>query len=164
MTPTSTVAPVRRTFRALVRAVAPAAGSLDEAGWLRAEAIVDEALAGRPASIRRQIVLFLRVVNGLAVVRHGRSFARLPGDRAQRLLRALECSRLLILRRGLWGVRTLAYMGYYAQDAVQRDVGYAAAPEGWGAVGGDAGPWPDRDAAGVPEPTTLTVEDGGRHA
>ena len=163
MTSPSTVEPVRETFRALVRAVAPAAASLDEAGWIRAQAIVDEALAARPASVRRQVVLFARLLDTLALLRTGRRFARLDADGAGRFLRSFERSPLLILRRGLWGVRTLAYMGYYAQDPVQREVGYAATREGWGAVGADAGPWPGRAGSGEPEPTTLIVEDGGRH-
>ena len=75
MTPPSTLVPVRPVFRAIVRAVVPAAASLDEDAWSRAEAIVDEALADRTASIRRQIVLFMRVVNALSYLRFLRSLA-----------------------------------------------------------------------------------------
>ena len=164
MTPPSTVGPVRAIFRAIVCAVVPAAESLDEAGWSRAEGIVDEALADRPGSIRRQIVLFMRLVNWLAFVRYGRPFTRLDADRAGRFLSSFERSPVLLLRRGLWGVRTFGYMGYYAQDIIRREVGYAAAKEGWAAAGGDGGPWPDRGGDGAPEATTLTVEDGECHA
>ena len=164
MTPPSTIAPVRAIFRAIVRAVVPSAEAMDEAGWTRAEGIVDDALADRPVSIRRQIVLFMRLVSWLAVPRYGRTFARLDAHRARRFLASFERSPVLLLRRGLWGVRTFAYMGYYAQDAIQREVGYAAAKEGWGATEHGPGAWPDRGGAGEPEKTTLTVEDGRRHA
>ena len=164
MTPPSTVGPVRAIFRAMVRAVVPAAESLDDAGWARAEGIVDEALADRPASIRRQIVLFMRLVNWLALARYGRTFTRLDAHRARRFLTSFERSPVLLLRRGLWGVRTFGYMGYYAQDAIQREVGYAASKQGWAGVEHSPGAWPDRGDAGAPERTTLTVEDGGRHA
>jgi len=164
MTPPSTVGPVRAIFRAIVRAVVPSAAAMDEAAWLRAEGIVDEALADRPASIRRQIVLFMRLVNWLAFPRYGRTFTRLDADRARRFLTSFERSPVLLLRRGLWGVRTFGYMGYYAQDAIQREVGYAAAKEGWGATERGPGAWLDRGEAGQPEKTTLTVEDGQRHA
>ncbi len=160
----ATIRPVRAVFRALVRAVVPAAASLDEAGWSRAEAIVDEALADRPASIRRQIVLFMRLVNVMAFVRYGRTLAGLEAGKARRFLSSIERCPVLLLRRGLWGVRTLGYMGYYAQENIQREVGYAAAHEGWAAAGGVAGPWPARGGSGAPEATTLTVEDGERHA
>jgi len=164
MTPPSTVGPVRPIFRAIVCTVVPAAAGLDDAGWARAEGIVDEALADRPASIRRQIVLFMRLVNWLALLRYGRPFTGLDADRAGRFLSSFERSPVLLLRRGLWGVRTFAYMGYYAQDAIQHEVGYAAAKDGWAAVGSDAGPWPERGDSGAPEGTTLTAEDGARHA
>ncbi len=156
--------PVRAVFRALVRAVVPAANSLDEAGWSRAEAIVDEALADRTASVRRQIVLFFRLVNALAFFRYGRSLTRLDAEKVRRLLSSIERCPVLLLRRGLWGVRTLGYMGYYAQECIQREVGYAAAKEGWAAAGDGAGPWPERGRAGAPEATTLTAQDGESHA
>ena len=164
MTPPSTVGPVRAIFRAIVRAVVPSAAAMDEAAWARAEGIVDEALADRPASIRRQIVLFMRLVNWLAFARYGRTFTRLDADRARRFLTSFERSPVLLLRRGLWGVRTFGYMGYYAQDAIQGEVGYAAKKEGWVALGSSPGAWVDRHGAGAPEETTLTVEDGQHHA
>lgn len=169
MTPPSTlgpatIRPVRAVFRALVRAVVPAAASMDEAGWSRAEAIVDEALADRPASVRRQIVLFMRLVNTMAFFRYGRTLTGLDAVKARRLLSSIERCPVLLLRRGLWGVRTLGYMGYYAQEGIQGAVGYAAAREGWDAAGGSAGPWPERGLSGAPEETTLTVEDGASHA
>ncbi len=160
----ATIRPVRAAFRALVRAVVPAAASLDEAGWSRAEAIVDEALADRPSSVRRQIVLFIRLVDTMAFFRYGRTLTRLDGEKARRLLSSIERCPVLLLRRGLWGVRTLGYMGYYAQEGIQGEVGYAAAKEGWAAAGGGSGPWPERGGGGEPEATTLTVEDGANHA
>jgi len=153
----STVAPVRPLFRAVVRAVAPAAAGMAEAGWMRAEAVVDEALAERSASVRRQIVLFLRLLSVLALLRFGRTLPALDLTRSRRLLAGVQRCPLLLLRRGLWGVRTLAFMGYYAQESVQRGLGYAANREGWAAAGGGAGPWPGRGDSARGEPTTLTA-------
>jgi hypothetical protein len=47
------------------------------------------------------------------------------------LLRGIENSRLLLLRRGIWGLRTLVFMGYYARPEAAAALGYAAAPRGW---------------------------------
>jgi hypothetical protein len=164
MTPPATIAPVRSSFRAIVRAVAPASASLDEAAWRSAEAIVDDALALRDASIRRQIVVFIRLLNVLCLLRYGRRLARLDAAKARRLFKKLERAPLLLLRRGLWGVRTLAYMGYYAQDAVQHSVGYTATADGWASAGTAADAWPSRGDAGRPEASTLTAGDGAPHA
>ncbi len=164
MAPPHAIGPVRPVFRTIVAAVAPAASSMDESGWTRAEAIVDDALSQRSASIRRQIVLFIRLLDLMALVRCGRRLRSLDGEQARGFLSTVEKSRILLFRRGLWGVRTLAYMGYYAQDAVQTAVGYSASSVGWEAVGGSAGAWPERKGAGTPEASTLTAADGASHA
>lgn len=160
MTVPSTLAPVRPLFRAVTLAVAPPSSSFDEGGWLRAEALVDETLADRPAGVRRQIVLFFRILDGLARVRFGRGLARLPVEKAVRLLRRLEGSPVLLLRRGVWGVRTLAFMGVYGQRDVRDALGYGAALRGWqDRPEGRQGPWPGRKGAGGPEAGILTAHD-----
>jgi hypothetical protein len=82
-------------------------------------------------------------------------------DRLSSFLLAFERSRLLIVRRGFWGIRTLAYMGYYGQAEVRADVGYRADPEGWGIREGSPGAWRDREGAGEPEAGILVVEAAG---
>ena len=148
---------MRGPFRALTVACVPAAERLDAEGWARAEAIVDDFLAERPAAVRRQLRLFVRVLGLLALVRHGRGLAGLEPAETRRLLERLERSPLLLLRRGTWGVRTLCFMGVYAQPDVRRDIGYAAAPGGWEARGVSAGAWPDRLGA-------APAEGGAPHA
>jgi hypothetical protein len=109
----------------------PEAAELSESEWREAISIVDRALSARPASVRRQIGLFLHVLDLLAVVRHGRSLASLSIDRRARLLESLARSRLLVLRRGIWGLRTLAFMGYYARPDAAARIGYGASAAGW---------------------------------
>lgn len=157
--------PVRGSFRAIARAVVPASAGLDEAAWIRAEDIVDEALADRPAGVRRQVVLFVRVLNLLSGLRFGRRLERLDAARTQSLLAALERSPLLLLRRGVWGIRTLAFMGYYGRDEARRSIGYAARPGGWEARGATQGPWPQRAGAAPAEPGVMTADpEGDAHA
>jgi len=164
MTP-PTLGPVRSHFRAVARAAVPAASSFDEPSWLRAEEIVEDALAGRPARVGRQIVLFLRILAMLSRLRFGRGPARVPSRDLCALMASLERAPLLLLRRGVWGVRTLAFMGCYGQPEVRRAIGYAAAPGGWTARGVDQGPWSDRAGAGAPEAGVVVVRgesEGGR--
>ena len=164
MRPPRLLTPVRSPFRAIVRAVAPAASELDEAGWGRVETIVEDALAARPEGVRKQFVLFVRILNGLALIRHGRALERLSRERAQRFLAKLERFPLLLIRRGVWGVRTMAYMGYYGQPDVRRAVGYRAALRGWESRGVTAGGWAGRGGRGAPEPEVLRMlgeEDTG---
>jgi hypothetical protein len=125
------LAPVRPVFRALAATFVPESTALDERGWAEGEAIVERFLAGRPAAVRRQLVLLIRLLDLLPVLRYGRRFTRLDGARRRRVLETLQDAPLLLLRRGVWGVRTLAFMGYYTRPEAQAAIGYRADPRGW---------------------------------
>jgi hypothetical protein len=122
---------MRPTFRALAQTIVPRATELSEPEWSELEAIVADAMAQRPAAVRRQLLLFIRLANLLPVVRWGRTFRRLDPGRRERYLRALESSPLFLLRRGFWGLRTLIFMGYYGRPAVHAELGYGARLRGW---------------------------------
>ena len=123
--------PVRPAFRALARAIVPEAQDLDETGWRELEGVVEEALAKRPAGLRRQLLVFIRALDTLPRLRWGRPFRALDPERAGQFLRAVECSRFFLLRRGFWGLRTLVLMGYYTRPAAYDAVGYGARLRGW---------------------------------
>jgi hypothetical protein len=128
------LAGVRRTFRAAACAVIPDAASLDESGWRQVENIIETALVERPEKLRRQLATFLRLIRWLPVLRTGRTFDSLDADSRKTFLARLENSRLLLLRRGFWGLRTLALMGYYGRRSVGAEIGYRATAAGWDAV------------------------------
>jgi hypothetical protein len=136
----SVLLPVRATFRAVAATVVPETVALDDAAWRAVEVVVEQQLASRPEAIRRQFGLFLRLVEAVPMVRFGRRFSRLDAVRRHRFLHSLERSPVLVLRRGLWGVRTLVYVGYYSQPDVQAALGYRAHPDGWWARRRDASP------------------------
>lgn len=125
------LAPVRAAFRAIARTVVPEVSRLDETGWLEAEAIVEHALAQRPAKIRRQLRTLIRLIDLIPVLRYGRRFTALDGDRRTRFLSGLQSAPVLLLRRGVWGLRTLVFMGYYARPEAAAEIGYRADPRGW---------------------------------
>jgi hypothetical protein len=140
--PRAVLDPVRPTFRAVARTVVPDTADLDEAGWQRLESIVEGALAERPARVQRQLIVFVRLIDALALARHARRFRSLaPADRV-RLLERLQDAPVLLLRRGFWGLRTLIYMGWYAQPATGDRIGYRGHVRGWPARPGLAAPTP----------------------
>jgi hypothetical protein len=128
------LAGIESSVRALALAIVPETRDLDESGWSSLERVVSAALSDRPPTMVRQFRIFVRAVMILPVVRYGRTFRGLSPDRQARVLRGLESSSSLLIRRGCWGIRTLVYMGYYSQPDVQRAIGYAATSEGWSAV------------------------------
>ncbi len=137
--PDLVLAPVRREFRALAAAIVPAAAGLDDGGWSEVEAIIERALASRPAKLRRQLALFVRLLTVAPLLRHGRRFPALDAATQTRFLGGVERAPLLLLRRGFWGLRTLVYMGYYGRPAAAALVGYRADARGWDARGASLG-------------------------
>lgn len=125
------LSPVRPIFRALATTIVPEAASLDEDGWADVERIIESALAARPPALRRQLVALILFLELRPVLRYGRRFAALDPDRRSRVLRRVQDSRLLLLRRGFWGLRTLVFMGYYTRPAAAAEIGYRADPRGW---------------------------------
>ena len=122
---------VRAPFRAIARAVVPESAALDEGGWTELEHIVERGLASRPASIRRQLRLLVRLLDVLPLLRFGRTLTRLDDARRTRFLQAIEDAPLLLLRRGFWGLRTLIFMGYYGRPEAAEAIGYRASLRGW---------------------------------
>jgi hypothetical protein len=120
-------------FRAVVAAIIPESDTLDEGTWVEVEIIVERALATRPPAVCRQLALFVVLLRMAARLRHGRGLARLSVVERFTLLETLSKSRLLLLRRGVWGIRTLALMGYYARPAAAGSIGYRASSDGWSA-------------------------------
>ncbi|HEX6536228.1 MAG TPA: gluconate 2-dehydrogenase subunit 3 family protein [Gemmatimonadaceae bacterium] len=123
--------PVRPIFRSLAATIVPDAARLGEREWAEVERIIEDALAARPARMRRQLALLVRALDLLPVATHGRRFTALDAERRTRVLGAVERAPFLLLRRGFWGLRTLVYMGYYARPDGARAIGYAAHPDGW---------------------------------
>ena len=109
---------------------------LDESEWAEVERIVETALVDRPVRVQRQLALLLRVIEHLPRLRHAAGFTSLSAPRRQRVLERLQESRLLLLRRGFWGLRTLVLMGFYARAGAAREIGYRAHADGWNAAHG----------------------------
>ena len=127
----SVLASVRPAFRAIATTCVPEAAGLSDADWVAFEDIVEHALAQRPAKVRRQLGLLIRIIDVLPVFTAGRRFRGLSPDHRLRLLSRLEHAPLLLVRRGVWGLRTLAFMGFYARPAAGAAIGYRAHRLGW---------------------------------
>ena len=125
------LAPVRPAFRALAETFIPEIAGASPTTWDRLETVVASALAERPAAMQRQLLLFIRVLDGLARLRFGRALVNLDAARRTALLEGLSKSPVLLIRRGVWGLRTLVQMGYYTQPEVQAAIGYRATAAGW---------------------------------
>ena len=111
--------------------IVPEAEGLDENGWNELERIVEEGLASRPPAVRRQLRALVRLLNVLPLFRFGTTFRNAGPETRTRFLLAVQDAPLLLLRRGVWGLRTLVFMGYYGRDAARDAIGYRAGLGGW---------------------------------
>jgi hypothetical protein len=125
------LARVRGPFHALVVSVVPEARRLDAAGWRELEQVVGGALESRPQLVTWQLRLFMRVLQWLPLLRFGRPLTRLDASRRTRFLEAMQNSPVALFRKGFWGVRTVALLGYYGRAAAGSEIGYCADPRGW---------------------------------
>ena len=126
--------PLRKVFRAVVCTVVPQAVNLDEPRWVELERAVEETLGVRPRNLQRQIRLLLQGVQWLPVLGYGRTFTSLDAARRARFLSTLEYHPVQLIRKGFFGLRTLAFLGYYGRPEAARAIGYAADPRGWEAL------------------------------
>jgi len=121
----------RATLRAFAVTVAPEMSALDEAAWQNVERTVQRALAMRPARMQRQVALLLAVIERLPLLRYGRTFSRLDPAQRTAFVEALQHAPVALVRRGVWGLRTLCFMGFYTDAATMNTVGYRADARGW---------------------------------
>ena len=124
---------MRPTFRAAATTFVPELAAADAVVWERLEATVATMLARQPARSTRQLALFVRLLDGLALATRFGRFARLTPDGRHAVLARCERAPSLLIRRGVWGLRTLVFAGYYTQPDVMAGIGYRASPAGWSA-------------------------------
>jgi hypothetical protein len=87
-------------------------------------AAVDEELRPRPRLQQLAFKLLLLAIRWMTLPFTLRRFERLPPSRQDRWLRSLENAPLTLVRVGIWGLKTLVFLGYYTQDSVERRIRY----------------------------------------
>lgn len=121
----------RRTmFLAVAARVVPEMASLDEVARDEALALVEHQLAARPAKMRRELALFLTLIRWSTLARYGRRFDALAGERQDAVLAWLQDAPLTKLRGGFWGLKTLAFLGYYGRPAAAGLIHYRPSRDG----------------------------------
>ena len=118
-------------LRSVATSIVPEAGRLDEQEWAEVRSLMEEALASRPDGLARRLRVFVRALHWLPLVTSGRSFGALDAPGRERVLQRVQDSRLSLVRRGFWGLRTLVLLGYYGRAAAAAEIGYRADARGW---------------------------------
>jgi len=118
-------------FRSIAQAIVPEVVQLSDVEWGSFRAIVHHAVSQRPRRMQRQLAIFLQALNVMALLRYGRTLPRLDVARRTHFLESVQDSRVQLMRRGFWGLRTLVFMGYYARPEATTAIGYRGNVRGW---------------------------------
>lgn len=119
--------------QALISTLVPETAGATPEQWAELERTIEQVLATRAPGLRRQLGIFMRLLDAVARIRFGRPLAQLDPPRREAFLEGLARSPLLFIRRGIWGLRTLVMMGWYTQPGVAASLGYRAGAGGWSA-------------------------------
>jgi hypothetical protein len=98
-------------LQVLAARIVPETTELDAAGLGRFFGIIDEALQGRPAPVRRQFATFLGMLRWAPFVRYGNPFEKLRADRQDGVLRWFEDCPVGLFQKGFWGLKAMVFMG-----------------------------------------------------
>lgn len=121
-------------FRSVVQTVLPETAALSAVQCAAMERLVSEALRRRSTHEIRQIRFFLQLIEWGSVIRYGRRFTFLDLPRRVLVLRYLQDHPVQLVRAGFWGLRTLAFLGYYGQPEIGAAIGYRPDARGWEAL------------------------------
>jgi len=88
-------------------------------------ALIDRTLGDRGESVRRKLATFLAVLRWAPVVRYGKTFPELTPARQDAVLRWFESAPVTLLRQGLWGLKSMVFLGYYGRAEAWEEIGYA---------------------------------------
>ena len=123
--------PLQVRLRPIAETMAPPIAQLGDAAWIDVVGRIDARLRAEPAALQRQIRLFVRILHILPIFFALTTFGGLGAERRLRFLQALQDCPIQKLRVGVWGLRTLVFLGYYTDPAVQAGLGYRPRLDGW---------------------------------
>ena len=111
-------------FWALVTGLVPRSQQFHQGQRRAGIAIVNDFIATQEPRLHWQLRLLLRVMEGVAWFQAGVPLTQLSPGEKKRVLSWFFNSSSFLLRKGFWGVNTLAKMAVFGQPSLYRNIGY----------------------------------------
>lgn len=111
-------------FEALQNSLVPLSKSFDDTQKKKSHELVNLVLADKSKTIHLKIALFLWLIDMSSILLGGHIFRNLSDEKQQRVLSFFFDSPLGLLRKGFWGLSTLAKIGVYGQPSVYPQLDY----------------------------------------
>ncbi|MSP92814.1 MAG: hypothetical protein EXR79_13585 [Myxococcales bacterium] len=135
-----TLAPLQARLRPILEAFVPAVAHATDAEVAAALARTDARLAREPAALRRQLRVLVTALHVLTFLFTLRTLRSLDIAARARFLLRVQDGPIGKLRLGVWGLRTLLFLGWYGNPQAGAALGWRASKYGWDAWTG-VQPW-----------------------
>jgi hypothetical protein len=117
-----------RRFVAIQKCTVPRSAEFSEEQVRESLQLVTRFLREKPSGVRFKLVLFLIYIDALSMLRGAKSFPELEEEKQRRILKGLFDSKVPLIRKGFWGLNTLARLGVYGQPSVYPSLNYRLRP------------------------------------
>ena len=111
-------------FEAIQGVLVPRSKAFDGAQQQESRRLINEVVGNMPPENQRKLSVFLLVIDLLAFVRGFKVFRRLSEAKQQQLMHWLYDNPVGLLRKGFWGLNTVAKLGVYGQSSLHQEIGY----------------------------------------
>jgi len=111
-------------FEALQHVLVPRSEHFSAAEKQRSKNLINKLLSQQTAGSKKKLALFITLIDIVSIFCHARTFKKLPSNSQRAILEVFFDSPISLLRKGFWGLNTLARLGVYGQKELHEDIGY----------------------------------------
>ena len=112
------------TFSSVADRIIPEDENSPGGGSMQTAAVVDWYMKRIPENIRKQILLFLDVIQFTGIFFGGKRFSNNNIQDQERQLKWMENNKVRLFRMGFFGIKTFIEMGYYTREDIWKTINY----------------------------------------
>jgi len=113
-----------KLFESLQNSLVPRSKAFTPLQKQQSKDLVNRLLSDQSESSKRKLAIFFILIDLFAVLTNGKTFIKLTDEKKHELLQTFFDSPFSLLRKGFWGLNTLARMGVYGQKELHAEIGY----------------------------------------
>jgi hypothetical protein len=111
-------------FEALQARLVPRSEKFETTERAESRRLINELVGKMPEANQRKLGLFLVIIDLISLFFGLKPFRKLSRDKQERVLAWLFDAPVGLLRKGFWGLNTLAKLGVYGQTSLYPEIGY----------------------------------------
>jgi hypothetical protein len=115
---------------AVAARVTPETAHLDAAAERDFRTLIDTALSQRPPAVQKQFGSLLKIVRLAPLFRYGKPFEKLTSEKQDAVIAWFQDAPVTLLRKGMWGLKAMVFMGYYGRPEAASQVGWTPSFDG----------------------------------